>query len=363
MVMIGTSPRSRGGIASVVKVLRDGGLFEACPSEYVISHADGSTLTKLVVALRGLVRHLRLLLSGRVGLAHVHVAARTSFWRKLLFIVPILLARVPLVLHLHAGEFVSFYERECTPWTRWIVRRVIERADRVVVLSESWHQWLKATFPASRVEVVGNPVRIPALGPSQARAPATLVFLGRIEPQKGAYDLLEAMARIAPDIPSVRLMMAGDGELDRARRRVEELGLQSQVRLLGWVDGEDKEQLLRHASVFVLPSYNEILPMSLLEAMAHGLPVVSTRIGGISEAVTDGVEGFLVAPGDVDALAERLRFLLRDARRRLEMGDAARSKVATRFDVQQVVPHLLHLYGELGLAVPEGVTATLSKAT
>ena len=351
LVMIGTSPRSRGGIASVVKVLTDGGLFDACPSEYVVSHADGPPWTKLAVVLGAMRRYLHLLLSGRVGLAHIHVAARTSFWRKLLFIVPTALARVPLVLHLHAGEFVHYYERGCAPWTRWLIRRVISRADRVIVLSRSWHQWLASAFPGARVEVVGNPVSVPQPAPDGARTPATLVFLGRIERQKGAYDLLEAVAKIAREMPGVRLKMAGDGDLEEARRRIESMGQASHVALLGWVEGDAKERLLRDATVFVLPSYNEILSMSLLEAMAHGLPVVSTRIGGIGEAVTDGVEGFLVMPGDVDALTERLLYLLRNAPLRQAMGEAARSKVESRFAVQRIVPQLLRLYGELGLPV------------
>jgi glycosyltransferase involved in cell wall biosynthesis len=102
--------------------------------------------------------------------------------------------------------------------------------------------------------------------------------------------------------------------------------------------------------LYALPSYNEGLPMSVLEAMAAGLPVLATPVGGIPEAVSDGVEGFLVAPGDVAALAARLAQLLQDDGLAQRMGAAARRKVETTFSSQAVLPHVEKMYQELGFA-------------
>ena len=115
------------------------------------------------------------------------------------------------------------------------------------------------------------------------------------------------------------------------------LGLAAQVEFLGWVAGEAKQAQLAQADVFVLPSYNEGLPVSLLEAMAYGVPVISTRVGGIPELVRDGIDGFLIEPGDRAALEDRLRRLAEDARLRQTMGDAARADIARRFDVARMV--------------------------
>ena len=133
------------------------------------------------------------------------------------------------------------------------------------------------------------------------------------------------------------------------RVRAEELGIADHVELLGWVRGEDKERLLATAVLYVLPSYNEGLPVSVLEAMAAGLPILTTPVGGIPEAVTDGVEGFLVEPGDVRTLADRLERLLADADLARRMGVAARHKVEAAFSANAVVPQLEAMYAAMGL--------------
>ncbi len=161
------------------------------------------------------------------------------------------------------------------------------------------------------------------------------------------YDLLEAVARVAPEFPDLRVALAGDGEVREVEDRARALGIKDHIHVMGWVSDEAKERLLREAAVYVLPSYNEGLPMSVLEAMAVGLPVVSTAIAGIPDAVTDGVEGRLVTPGDVDALAGALFELLGCAETRRRMGLAAREKVRRTFSAEVVLPQLEALYGEL----------------
>jgi glycosyltransferase involved in cell wall biosynthesis len=149
--------------------------------------------------------------------------------------------------------------------------------------------------------------------------------------------------------PYLRVLLGGDGELELVRARALELGIADHVELLGWVRGEDKERLLAAAVLYVLPSYNEGLPVSVLEAMAAGLPIVSTPVGGIPEAVTDGVEGYLVEPGNVQALADRMDRLLGDQDLAMRMGESARRKVELVFSANAVVPQVEAMYLDLGL--------------
>jgi glycosyltransferase involved in cell wall biosynthesis len=145
------------------------------------------------------------------------------------------------------------------------------------------------------------------------------------------------------------LLLGGDGELETARQRAVERGVSSHVEILGWVRGEDKRRLLEYSTVYVLPSYNEGLPMSVLEAMAYGLPVVTTSVGGIPEAITDGVEGFLIDAGDVHSQAERLVLLLDDPELSRRMGELARRKAELIFSVECIVPQLENIYKQLGV--------------
>lgn len=347
-VMLGTALDTQGGVSTVVSVLRRAGLFERCGVCYIPTHRDGSAMAKLVVMVHGWFRFMGLLLAGRVALIHVHTASRASFWRKCLFMLPALSMRVPIILHLHGAEFQVFYEVECASPSRRFVRWIFERVNRVVVLSQSWGKWVQDTFPATRVEVIPNPILVPgqvARGPRNAR---TLLFLGRLGKRKGVYDLLRAIAELCPAYPDLHVWLAGDGELDAVRQYAQTLGVDKHLELLGWVRGDDKVRLLNEASIFVLPSYHEGLPMSVLEAMAYGLPVVTSPVGGIPEAVRDGEEGFLIEPGDVKALADRLSRLLADPALRARMGDAARARAAAHFGASAIVTRWLSLYQQLG---------------
>jgi glycosyltransferase involved in cell wall biosynthesis len=133
--------------------------------------------------------------------------------------------------------------------------------------------------------------------------------------------------------------------VEHARR----LGISDAVALPGWVTGAEKEAWMQRASVFVLPSYAEGMPMSLLEAMAAGIPTVSTAVGSVPEVVTDGVNGFLMAPGDTAALAKLLGRLLRDAGLRASVAAAARATVRRRFGADRMLARLEHLYAAEGL--------------
>lgn len=347
IVMAGTGFDTMGGISSVVKVYRDAGLFQRYPIVYLATHCDGGAAAKLGAALRAYGRYLLMLLSFKVGLLHVHVASRASFWRKMPLFLLAFLFRIPTILHLHGAEFVIFYEQESGPLRRRLIRAVFNRARRVVVLSDMWKQWVESIGVRAPVQAIYNPVMLPPATEWSARASGQLLFLGRLGKRKGTYDLVDALARL-PAAPEA--LLGGDGETAQTTDYARQRGLGDKVRMLGWVGPEQKAGLLASATIYVLPSYNEGLPMSLLEAMAAGMPVLSTTVGGIPEAVSDGVEGFLVQAGDIDALSARLEQLLADPALAQRMGAAARRKVETTFASGAVLPRIEQLYQELGFA-------------
>lgn len=348
IVMLGTAMETMGGIAAVVRVYEQAGLLQRYGVRYLATHCDGSRWRKLAAMLRAYFVFAGLLLCGRVGLVHVHLASRASFWRKSGFFLLAFLFRIPAILHLHGGGFARFYGEECGPLRRRFVRFIFERSARVIVLSEGWRQWVRSMCGNPNVMCLYNPVLLPPASEWAARRHGAVLSLGRLGAQKGSFDLLAAAARVAPQVEELELRLGGDGELDAVRARAAQLGLAGQVQVLGWVSGEGKQQQLALARLFALPSYFEGLPMSVLEAMAAGLPVLATSVGGIPEAVADGVEGFLVQPGDVDALATRLAQLLQDEALARRMGEAARRKVESTFSSDAVLPEVERLYREMG---------------
>lgn len=349
IVMLGTHVDGCGGIASVIAVYRAAGLLARRDIVYLPTHRTGPGRAKVHLFALAMLALLRLLARGEVALLHVHVAINASFWRKYVFFLLGYLCRVPVALHLHAGRYPDYYRNGCGPLARLLMRFAFDRARAVVVVSAELQAWVRTVSSQGRVVVLHNPVLLPqhAGGAQPARAPATLLFLGHLEAGKGCHDLLHAMRTIVAAVPQARLLLCGDGQRDEAHALVAALGLQANVDLPGWVDAGERAALLDAATVFVLPSHAEGLPMSLLEAMAHGVPVVATAVGGIPEAVRDGVEGVLVAPGDIGALADAVLGLLDDPDARMRLGAAGRERVRTEFSSTRMIATLEDLYENL----------------
>jgi glycosyltransferase involved in cell wall biosynthesis len=163
-----------------------------------------------------------------------------------------------------------------------------------------------------------------------------LLFVGRLANVKGVPVLLKALSAISKDRPELTLSIAGDGP-DRAglEAQAKQLGIAQNVKFLGYQSQSQVRELLQQTDVFVLPSFAEGVPVVLMEAMAAGVPVVTTRIAGVPELVDDGVSGILTPPGDEVALGSAIATLLDDPTRRATMGEAGREKVAAEFDINK----------------------------
>ena len=349
VVMIGTSFQTRGGIASVLQTYRAAGLFDRWPVDFVATHRDGSRLEKFVKALKAFAAFFMLLVRHPRAVLHVHSASRASFWRKSLFMALAMLARWPVIFHLHGGGFATFYDAECGPVRRALVRFFLDRAACIVVVSGRWCAWMHRVTRNPRIVSIANPVALPEPTDTE-RVPHLVAFTGKLCEQKGIFELLQATVGLRREFPDLRVECAGDGDLDEVERCVNSMGLAAHVRLHGWIGGRRRGELLARASVFVLPSHAEGLPVSLLEAMAAGCAVVASSVGGIPAVVEDGFNGLLVPPGDSRALERALARLIADPALAREMGRAARATIANRFTPERTVAQVEELYSELGVA-------------
>ena len=349
VLMIGTAPGGQGGVASLIEVLRQGGLFERESVRYLSSHREGSRIAKAGAAFDAFWRTSLACLRERPAVVHVHAASRASFARKSLLLLIARMAGCRTIFHLHGAEFDRFAGAESGLARRWWIRHTLECSSVVIALSNNWAVFLRAYAPAARIVVVPNSVPLPPnaeLDRTKERA-GRILFLGRVDAGKGVFELLEAVASLAPAFPQVHLVIGGVGDLDRVRRRAFELGIGERISLPGWMRGAAKQRQLSLAQVFCLPSHAEGLPMALLEAMAAAKAVLASTVGGIPEAVADGVNGRLVAPGDAGALAGALGALLADCALRARLGDQARATVRERFSTATALGQLSTLYREL----------------
>ena len=348
--MLGTDPAGTGGVAAVIAGYSVAGLDRRWPIQHIVTHVSGTRTRKLGQFAQALACFLCALFGRQLAIVHAHAASRSSFYRKSIFLLLARVARVPTVLHLHGGEFDRFYDVECGLSGRAYVRFILRGCDRVLVLSEHWRQFMSRLVQPDRVVRISNGV-IPGDRPQPlGQVPETkvILFLGRLSKGKGFLDLLDVTAVLSEEGWDVELWAAGDGDLDGASKDAHERGIGSRVRILGWIGPTEKAKALSRAWIFCLPSYAEGLPMALLEAMGAGLPVVTTPVGGIPEAVTHGQEGYLVSPGNLGALKDALVRILADDDLRNHMAIAARHRVETTFSLAVMVQTLETVYTELG---------------
>jgi glycosyltransferase involved in cell wall biosynthesis len=174
----------------------------------------------------------------------------------------------------------------------------------------------------------------------------TVGWIGRMTAIKRTDDILRAFQRLGERGVDARLCMVGDGpDRDEVERRAHELGIMRNTLFLGYQ--EDVARFYSAFDAFVLPSANEGTPVTAIEALAAGRPVVATRVGGVPDVVRDGEDGYLVEAGDVDGLAERLAALAADPALRERMGDAGRTRVVPRYAVARLVDDVDRLYRSL----------------
>jgi glycosyltransferase involved in cell wall biosynthesis len=346
VLMVGTELEGRGGVAAAVSVLREAGLFEREAVRYVPTHADGARLAKAARALSGFWRTALACLFERPAVVHAHSASGASFLRKSVLLLIARATGCNTIFHLHGGGFRQFASADSSKLMRRWIRHTLEKSSLVIALSEGWAQFVRGFAPLARVTVVPNSVPLPAPA-GQLEEPGRVLFLGRLEAAKGVFDLLAAVAALAPRFPALRLALGGEGDHDAVRRRASELGIDGRVELLGWVGAEARSAELARAAVFCLPSHAEGLPMAMLEAMAAAKAVVVSAVGGIPETVDHHNNGLLVAPRDVAALSAALAAVLADGPLRERLGRHARATIEQRYSTAVVNAQLASIYKEL----------------
>ncbi len=354
--MFGPSMDYAGGMTEVIRTYSAAGLFEAWPLRYISTYAGRDFSAKLRLWLSAVCSALIQLARRRVALVHVHSSTYGSFWRKSVHCALAFAFGVPYVIHLHGGRLAEFYQGGCNALAKAWVRAVLREAARVVVLSRHWRDEVRKIEPAARTTIIGNPVSVPISVVPLQRPARTVLFLAWLQRTKGVLDLVRAIPTVLRSVPKATFVIAGRGFHDgESPESIMELARSLRVahalRCPGWVNGVMKESLLRESDVFVLPSYFEALPVALLEAMARGVPVIATRVGGIPDVIEDGVNGLLVDPGRPEPLARAIIAMLTDDALRSRLREAARTHVRKRYSTEAIIEDLGMLYRELGIRV------------
>lgn len=327
VLCVGVDLRSNGGIAHVVGCYYREWEARPCGFEYQFlrtNHYMDKPFYREPFAFFGaLVKMVYYLLCKNVVLLHVHSSFGWSFLRKSIIVFIASLFGKPVALHIHTGRIYSWFLSE-NRLLRAITDAVFRRSDVIIVLCRDWKKRLQRRYPSANIVVLENPFNSNDIASpvEKTRTDFRVLFCGFLLPAKGVEDLVAVAERAAAEgVCDIRFVIAGRGEMEPyILEYIAGAGARPNVEYVGWITGDRKTQTLASASLFFLPSYIEGMPTSILEAMSHGLPIVSTKISGVPDLVADGENGYLFQPGDRDGFYAAIKRLHFDRPLRERMG-------------------------------------------
>jgi len=346
ILMCSSDLSAKGGMVSVVKNYIGYENWDKYNIIHCPTHIDANKIVVTIYFFFAYIRLIFTLITKKIDAAHLHTAERGSFFRKAIILRTLKVFGIKTLMHHHAAEFEDFYAK-LSDDKKDFVNKTLEMADINVVLSNLLVPMIKDKAPKARVEVLYNAVNTYNEKPYNAEA-RNILFLGRLGARKGTYDLLDAIKRLDSEIDKeVKFYLCGDGEVEEVTQKVKELGIEHRIAHIGWTDGEQKKEFLKNTCINVLPSYNEGLPMTILETMSYGIPNISTNIASIPEVIKNGETGFMIEPGDIDALCDRISECLANVQMRDLLSQNSYELIKENFALDKHIEKLVGWYDEL----------------
>lgn len=341
VLFLGVSKKTKGGMTAVL-VSYDKYIENM---RFIPTWKLGNKAVKSWYALQAFVRTWFLLtFDKRIKIVHIHGAANASFERCKLFINLAKKCGKKVILHEHAADFVEYFDGAAD---KQAITDTLQKCDALIVLSQSWKKYFASIgMDDCKIHVLNNIVSPPALQTKNhvADEKIHLMYMGEISKRKGSFDLLEAIVNNKEYFADKLLLRMGGNEVDGdIKAYIRENGLESFVTYEGWIAGQKKINCLNWEDVYILPSYNEGLPIAILEAMAYSHPIISTPVGGIPEIIKSGENGILVQPGDTKAIADAIKFYIENNEAIKSQGDKA-YEVVQDFFPNKVFGDLKALY-------------------
>lgn len=351
---VGPDRDARGGIASMLCAMGENAKsFESrgISLRFVSTtrSGDNSVLAKTGTFFWAVCLLLKVIVKAEVDIVHIHTALKGSLIRKALFAWVCYLSKTSYIFHIHNGGFFDRY-LAMRGVNRLFVRQVLKKSACVVVLSKYMQELALQTGAISidQCALIYNGILDPLQGGvprrEQHAGAVKIVFLGLMSAAKGLPTLLDAIETLKPDLTKFSVSVYGNGDILKFEKDLIDRGLNNAVTYGGWIDTEKKDFVLKAADIFVLPSRSEGFSVAILEAMAHGLTIVSTSIPGVVDAVRNNTEAILVPPDNAMALANAIRELVDDRGLRIRLGLAARQRYLFCFTWEKMAGELSTIY-------------------
>jgi glycosyltransferase involved in cell wall biosynthesis len=295
VLYIGPSIKAKGGIASVLQSYKDNfPIFN-----YLPTNSRYGTIPGLFVLVVSLIRLVFIRLFTSIEIVHIHGASGKSWIRKTLFIKLANVLGFKVIWHCHGGKIDKYFGSK----DKKKIRAILDKCSAVVVLTDEWKRYFMG-LGCNSVYVINNFIADnSAVYNKEKTEVIKLLFLGNIAESKGIFDVVDVFKLHSAEFANrVELIVGGLGDSARLQSEIDRNGLNDVVKYVGWISGNQKVKLLNQASIVILTSYFEGLPISILEGMSYHCPIIASEVGGIPTIVHNRVNGVLLNAGDKDAI-------------------------------------------------------------
>lgn len=340
VLIIATSRKTRGGITSVIKAHETGSQWKKYHCKWIQTHRDGNSIRKLWYLGTALLEYIILL--PFYDIVHIHVSYNNSAKRKLIFARIAKLLNKKIIVHFHPSTEKLLFRND--KYTQ-ILQTLFSYSNLLIVLSPQWIKWINQAFPENKftMKVLYNPC--PIVHRDFAKKQKRILFAGTLNERKGYNRLLIAFSKICQNHKDWKLIFAGNGEIDKAKELQKQYNIPNdQVQFLGWVSNQKKEQTFQEASIYCLPSWGEGFPMGVLDAIAYGIAVITTPVGGISDIMHNGINGLIFDTYNMDELANCLEKLINSKEYRDSLVKEADKLLDNEFNITNINKQLDIIY-------------------
>jgi len=295
------------------------------------------------------------------SIVHIATSSYHSFFKSALVVLIASCLRKKILIHLHGGAFDIFYENS-NSIVRWFIHYIFDKSDCIITLSKYWKKVVtdKLQITPEKVVILYNTYGFEfdkledSIEKLQSKRNGNLIrilFIGSLSMKKGILDLVEICAEVRKDFDKFILYLAGGegekGMMEKVKNAISDNRLMEHIIVLGEIKGDDRLELFRKSDIFILPSYVENFPVTILEAMRAGLPVITTNVGAIPEILKELENGFMVTPGDVAKFTEKVLLLVNNRRLRDSIANANLKKALDQFNPQYYSLDLAKIYDEM----------------
>lgn len=352
VLMIGVDKTSVGGMLTVVEnYLNNEQFCKKTNLKYIATVIRAGKWKKIKTLISKIPEIWTTIRRDKIEIVHVHMAERGSVFREGFVIWLAKLNGCKTVIHMHGATIEEWYNHR-NFFVKGIVKKIFCMADMMIVLGRNWLPFMLSVMGEENKEkivVLHNAVRVPDVNKYNSKA-KDILFYGMLIQRKGIDDLLTAFNNIIPQIPNnICLVLYGDDHdsPEKIQDKIKRFGLEGRAIYKGWLTKDNMEEVFNNTIVNVLPSYNEGLPMTILESMGYGIPNISTNIAAIPEAISDGINGSLIEPGNIELLSAHMREYIFNIEMKKARSCAAYNTAKMEFSLEKHMEKLLGLYKNL----------------